>query len=91
MPKSKHRRKGHVRKRESQLAPPPKNPPPSPGWVPVTGTTLLVVGLVVILAGYMVEPLQRLTSDWPVLGANWPLGLGFVLLIAGFGLLTRWR
>jgi hypothetical protein len=91
MPESKHRRKGKTRKRPTRNAPPPRNPPPSPQWVGPLGTALLVGGLVVILAGYLVEPLQEWTSSWPMLGSNWPLGIGFVLLIAGFGVLTRWR
>ncbi len=40
---------------------------------------------------YLVEPLQRATQTWPVLAQNWPLAIGFVLLIGGFGFLTRWR
>lgn len=91
MPKSKHRRKGKPRPRPSQISPPPKNPPPSPEWVPVVGTSLLVLGLVVILVGYLATPVQRLMADWPILGANWSLGIGFLLMIAGFGFLTKWR
>ncbi len=91
MPESKHRRKGEVRKRPTRNAPPPRNPEPSPTWVPVAGTSLLVGGLLVILAGYLVEPLQRATSSWPLLQQNWPLAIGFVLLIGGFGFLTQWR
>lgn len=91
MPESKHRRKGQVRKRPTRNAPPPRNPEPSPGWVPVVGTGLLVLGLVIILAGYLVTPLQELTSGWPVLQQNWPLAIGFTCLIAGFGFLTQWR
>lgn len=91
MPESKHRRKGKVRKRPTRNAPPPRNPEPSPPWVPVVGTSLLVGGLLVILAGYLVRPLQQLTSDWPLLAENWSLAIGFALLIGGFGFLTRWR
>jgi hypothetical protein len=57
----------------------------------VVGTGLLVLGLVIILAGYLVTPLQELTSGWPVLQQNWPLAIGFTCLIAGFGVLTQWR
>lgn len=91
MPESKHRRKGQVRKRPTRNAPPPRNPEPSPGWVPVVGTTLLVLGLLIILAGYLVGPLQDLTSSWPVLNQNWPLAIGFACLLGGFGFLTQWR
>lgn len=91
MPESKHRRKGKTRPRPSHMAPPPKNPEPSPPWVPVAGTSLLVLGLVVILVGYLAPPVQRFFNDWPVLGPNWSLGIGFILLLGGFGFLTRWR
>lgn len=91
MPESKHRRKGQVRKRPTRNAPPQRNPEPSPSWVPVVGTGLLGVGLVVILAGYLVSPLQQWTSSWPVLAQNWPLAIGFGLLLGGFGFLTKWR
>ena len=91
MPESKHRRKGKVRKRPTRNAPPPRNPEPSPPWVPVVGVSLLVAGLLIILAGYLVTPLQELTSGWPVLGENWPLATGFTLLIGGFGFLTQWQ
>lgn len=91
MPESKHRRGGKRRKRPTRNAPPVRKPPPSPRWVPVVGTSLLVAGLVVILAGYLVPPLAEWTASWPVLSSNWPLVIGFTFLIAGFGVLTRWR
>ena len=91
MPESKHRRKGQVRKRPTRNAPPPRNPPPSPSWIPVVGTSLLVLGLVIILAGYLVTPLQTWTASWPLLQQNWPLAIGFISLLGGFAFLTQWR
>lgn len=92
MPESKHRRKGQSRPRPTRNAPPVKRPAPSPAWVPVVGTTLLVLGVVVIIAGYL-PAVGRLTSGWGLLGlrANWPLVIGFLFLTGGFGVLTRWR
>lgn len=90
MPESKHRRKGQVRPRPRSTAPPKKNPEPSPTWVPATGATLLVVGVVVILIGYLPITAQY-TARLPLLGSNWPLVSGFVLLTVGFVFLTRWR
>lgn len=91
MPESKHRRKNKSRKRKHQKRP-TKNPEPSPAWVPQVGVGLLLVGVVVILLGYV--PAVR-TTGWvqnlPWLGANWTLVGGFVLLTAGFGVLTQWR
>lgn len=90
MPESKHRRKGETRPRPRSVNPPRPNPKPSPQWVPVTGASLLGLGIVVILVGYL-PAVNRFTNDWPWLGPNWPLIIGFVFLAAGFGLLTRWR
>lgn len=87
MPVSKHRRKGEVRPRPRQVEAPVKNPPPSPPWLPVTGASLLGVGVITILVGYFTD----LAAGWPWIGQNWPLVIGFVILTAGFGLLTRWR
>ena len=92
MPKSKHRRKNKNRKRPRHMTPPPSKPEPSPPWVPRTGVGLLLVGVVVILLGYV--PAVRASSTLarlPWLGANWTLVFGFLLLTAGFGVLTRWR
>lgn len=90
MPQSKHRRKGRQRPRAYQTSPPPKNPTPSPSWVPATGVALLVAGVVVILVGYL-PVINRITSSWPWFGPNWGLVAGFLLLSVGFGFLTRWR
>lgn len=90
MPKSKHRRGGKTRPRAHQTAPPEKNPTPSPPWVPTTGTVLLVVGVAVILIGYL-PGVNSVTSSWIWFGSNWGLVIGFVLLSIGFGFLTRWR
>jgi hypothetical protein len=91
MPQSKHRRKGQVRKRPTRNAPPKRNPPPSAPWIPYVGVSMLVSGLLIILAGYVVTPLQELTNDWIWFGENWPLAFGFALLVGGFGFLTQWR
>ena len=90
MPKSKHRRKNKTRPRPRNVEGPIKKPPPSPAWVPITGVTLLVLGIVIILLGYLPSISTRLQGLWG-LGNNWPLVGGFVLLTAGFGFLTQWR
>ncbi|MDX1658075.1 MAG: cell division protein CrgA, partial [Nitriliruptorales bacterium] len=66
------------------------NPEPSPTWVPATGASLLGLGVLVILLGYL-KPVAEVTSAWPGLQSNWPLVIGFVMLAAGFGFLTRWQ
>jgi hypothetical protein len=90
MPQSKHRRKGKVRPRAYQTSPPAKNPSPSPPWVPVASTLLLVLGVVIILVGYL-PPVSDALSGLPLLGSNWALVVGFVSLAVGFLFLTRWR
>lgn len=90
MPESKHRRKNKARPRPRNVNPPPRNPEPSPTWVPATGVGLLVAGTIVILVGYLPD-VQQVTQSWWALQANWSLVIGFLMLTAGFVLLTRWR
>lgn len=90
MPESKHRRKNKSRKRPRHVTPKQSAPPPSPPWVPRLGVGLLSGGVVAIILGY-VPAVQEAMSGLPVLQSNWTLVIGFVLLVAGFGVLTRWR
>lgn len=90
MPESKHRRGGKNRPREFQTHAPEHKPPPSPAWVPITGAVLLVLGVVVILVGYL-PAVASMTAGWPLIGSNWGLVAGFAIIIVGFGFLTRWR
>lgn len=91
MPESKHRRKNKSRKRKHQKRP-PKNPEPSPPWVPRLGVGLLLLGVVLILLGY-VPAIQRsaFLQSLPWFQHNWTLVGGFILLTGGFGVLTQWR
>ena len=90
VPESKHRRKNKNRARPRHVTPKVSAPPPSPPWVPRLGVSLLIIGVLVIISGYL-PPVQRALADLPWLGSNWTLVAGFVLLTAGFGVLTRWR
>ncbi|HEX9767253.1 MAG TPA: cell division protein CrgA [Nitriliruptorales bacterium] len=90
MPQSKHRRKGKQRPRPKRVEPQKVNPPPSPPWVGPVGGTALVAGVVVIIIGYL-EPVSNFTNDWPLLGPNTLLVLGFLILVGGFLTLIRWR
>lgn len=90
MPKSKHRRHGKNRPRAHQTHAPERKPDPSPSWVPTAGGVLLVVGVTVILVGYL-PAVTSVTSGWIWPGSNWGLLVGFALLSVGFGILTRWR
>ncbi len=90
MPESKHRRHGRNRPREYQTHAPEKKAPPSPTWVPVTGASLLVGGVIVILLGNL-PGVRALTRTWIWLGGNWTLIVGMLLIMAGFGFLMKWR
>lgn len=91
MPESKHRRKNKSRKRKHQKQP-VKNPEPSPPWVPRLGVGLLLAGVLLILIGYIPAVREaQFVRDLPLLGANWSLVGGFILLTGGFGVLTQWR
>ncbi|WP_250446431.1 cell division protein CrgA [Actinotalea sp. C106] len=81
MPESKSRKK------------PSYEPPPSgkasqanPAWLVPTMLTLLLVGLAWVVVTYISR------TEFPVPGiGNWNLAIGFVFMIAGFALTTRWR
>jgi hypothetical protein len=48
--------------------------------------TLMIVGLAWIVVTYMMQ------SQYPIPGiGQWNLAIGFVLILAGFGLTTRWH
>jgi hypothetical protein len=48
--------------------------------------TLMILGLAWIVVTYITQ------SKYPVPGiGQWNLAVGFVLIITGFGLTTRWR
>lgn len=91
MPKSKHRRKGKQRPRpravEAERTPP--KPPSSPPWLPRLGGGLIALGMLVIILGYL-DPVQELLAGLPF-APNTSLIVGFLMLTAGFGVLTRWR
>jgi hypothetical protein len=71
-------------KRSRYTPPPPKKAPPSPLWVPVAITTLMLVGLVVVVTNYMgILPGDDAQNPY--------LFLGLILLTAGFGLATTYR
>lgn len=90
MPKSKHLRGGRKRPRAYETHAPEKKPVPSPTWVPATGATLLVIGVIIILVGNL-PGVNAALRGLPWLGGNWSLVAGFVVLMVGFGFLTRWR
>jgi hypothetical protein len=74
------------RKKASYTPPESKAPEPNPPWFVPTMLTLMVAGLVWIVATYVFK------GAYPIPGiGNWNLLGGFVLILTGFGMMTRWR
>ena len=81
MPESRSRKK-------TAYSPPPKatGPAVNPVWLVPVMLGLMILGLAWIVLTYMLQ------SKFPIPGiGQWNLAIGFVLVIAGFGLTTRWR
>ncbi len=76
-----------TRKKRSYTPPPtPKEERPSPPWYAPVMLSLMVAGLAWVVTTYISQ------GAYPVPGiGNWNLGIGFVFMIAGFGMTTRWR
>ncbi|WP_024286337.1 cell division protein CrgA [Cellulomonas sp. KRMCY2] len=81
MPESKSRKK------PAYVPPPaPHVAKTNPTWLVPTMLTLMVGGLLWIVATYIFQ------ADYPIPGiGNGNLAIGFVMIIAGFGLTTRWH
>jgi hypothetical protein len=75
------------RKKPAYVAPVQAGAPKvNPRWLVPLMITLMVVGLLWIVATYL------LNAEYPVPGiGQWNLLIGFVLIIAGFTLTTRWH
>lgn len=84
MPESKSRKK--TAKVSKSAAQPKKEQLGNPAWLVPTFLSLMIGGLVWIVAAYLV----RFGGPIPGIG-SWNLAVGFVLLISGFMLTTRWR
>jgi hypothetical protein len=71
------------RSKRSRYTPPkPPKPKPSPRWVPGLGLGLIIVGLLIVLAGYLIPGLP---------GGAYSLVLGFLLMAGGLIVLSTWR
>lgn len=81
MPESRNRKR-------AAYTPPPKRTPKqgNPGWLVPVMVTLMVVGLLWVVATYVFG------ADRPIPGlGNWNLAIGFGLMLGGFLLTLRWR
>ena len=75
------------RKKPAYIPPPGKAVSKvNPVWLVPVMLGLMVVGLVWIVTTYLTQ------TAWPIphLG-SWTLAVGFAMVIAGFGLTTRWQ
>ena len=86
MPESRRREKDEGSYRPPHRAVPPEEQT-SGRWVPVTGSVLLVLGLLWIVVNYVAGASIPVMSD---LG-NWNLLIGMGAIVAGFVVFTRWR
>ena len=61
---------------------------PSPRWLAPVMIGLMVLGLAWIVTFYLTSADLQLPLPWI---GRWNLAVGFGLIIAGFGLTTRWK
>jgi hypothetical protein len=81
------------RRRKKASSPRPAKPDdfiddqPSGRWVPITGSALLILGLLWIVTFYVAG------ADIPGMSSlgNWNLIVGMGLIVAGFLVFTRWK
>jgi hypothetical protein len=75
------------RKKPAYVPPPGKSgPKPNPRWLVPVMLGLMLLGLVWIVTTYLTQ------SQYPIPGiGQWNLAIGFVLIISGFSLTTRWH
>jgi len=77
-------------RKKASYTPPAKagagQPQVSPRWLVPVMLTLMIGGLVWVVVTYISG------SHYPIPGiSQWNLAIGLALIIAGFGLTTRWR
>ena len=89
MPESKSRKKPE--KASPAKAATPKIAKPTTGnppWLVPTMVTLFIVGILWVVTFYLTSSGLRLPI--PAIG-QWNIAVGFAILLAGFGLSTRWK
>ncbi|MDR1635682.1 MAG: cell division protein CrgA [Bifidobacteriaceae bacterium] len=83
MPESRSRRK----KKQTYIAPPvSKAAKPSPQWWAPVMVSVMILGLVWVVVYYLSQgalPIRQI--------GNWNLGIGFALILGGFGMTAGWR
>lgn len=84
MPESKRRKKKKPTTEQVVVQKDQSNPP----WLLPTMLTLMLVGLAWIVLFYLTS--NRANLPIPSIG-QWNIAVGFVFIIAGFSLTTRWK
>jgi hypothetical protein len=64
---------------------------PSPVWVPATAVTLLVVGIVWMVAFYLTQGFVSPSVPWLFALGYWNFAVGFGAMILALILLSKWR
>ncbi len=85
MPESRRRKKSSPRPQSG--SPDPAADAPSGRWVPITGSVLLILGLLWVVVYYVAGSSIGFIAT---LG-NWNLLVGMGLIVAGFLVFTRWK
>ena len=86
MPESKSRKKPEkATPTTPKIAKPTTGNPP---WLVPTMVTLFIVGILWVVTFYLTSSGLRLPI--PAIG-QWNIAVGFAILLAGFGLSTRWK
>ncbi len=79
------------RKKPGYTPPPSKSAQaPSPTWYKVLMVSLMVAGLLWVVATYLGMPSSPDGFPIPHI-KQWNIGVGFAMMMAGFIMTTRWR
>ncbi|GAA1172077.1 hypothetical protein GCM10009584_11260 [Ornithinimicrobium humiphilum] len=87
MPESRGRAGAKKRaQRVSELEPQTQKLPSNPGWFVPVMCGLMILGVLWVATFYVTS------GDWPIAAIRyWNLAIGMGMIMAGFGMATRWR
>ena len=87
MPVSRSRKKRHQDDEVTQADQTPQQVG-NPAWLAPTMVTLLIVGCLWVIVYYLTSATLGLPLPWI---GQWNIAVGFVIMLGGLGLATRWR
>jgi hypothetical protein len=88
VPESRSRKKKANAAAEVEQAQVPAGPVGNPAWLVPTMLTLFIVGALWVVVYYLTS--SRWGLPIPPIG-QWNLAIGFVMILGGLGLATRWQ